>query len=82
MRPELGSSWSDVTPEKEQARHVLHKRMLLELFGRPPDKRISRGPDERDADFGYDFSWGAVWAATDIKSYGCDIHIRYLSLQR
>jgi hypothetical protein len=82
MRPEFGTSWSDVTPEKEQDMHCFHKRMLLELFGRPPDKRISRGPDERDADFGYDFSWGEVWAITDIKSGDCEIHIRYLPLQR
>jgi len=77
IRPEFGSSWSDVSPEKEQAQHCFHKRLLRDIFRRPPDERIARGRDERDADIGFSFSWGSVSAVTDIKAGGCFIFIRY-----
>ena len=77
IRPEFGSSWSNASSEKEQARHCFHKRLLQDLFGRLPDDHISRGPDERDADIGFSFPWGGVSACTDIKAYGCDIFIKY-----
>lgn len=62
--PKFGSSWSDASVKKEQARHCFHKQLLQGIFGRPPNEHIPRGPDERDADIGYVFPWGEVSACT------------------
>jgi len=77
IRPEFGSSWNDYSVEKERAAHCFHKELLKRIFGRPPDKHIPRGADERDADAGYILPWGEVWASTDIKSAICDILVKY-----
>lgn len=77
LRPEFGSSWDSATAEQERARHCFHKQMLQTFFERLPDERIPWGSDERDADVGYKFSWGEVYASTDIKSRFCGIVIKY-----
>jgi hypothetical protein len=77
VRPEFGSSWGDTSVEKEQARHCFHKQWLQDAFGRLPDEHVSRGPDKRDEDIGFDFPWGSVSASTDIKAGGCYVFIKY-----
>jgi hypothetical protein len=77
IRPEFGK-WGRNSPDQERARHCFHKRLLEEAFGRPPDKRIARGPDERDADVEYNFAWGSVSAVTDLRDGDCDIFIKYV----
>jgi hypothetical protein len=77
LRPEFGTSWNDMSAEKERARHEFHKRLLQDIIKRPPDEVIARGQDQRDADIQFRFSWGTVSACTDFKSGGCDIFIKY-----
>jgi hypothetical protein len=76
-RPEFGTSWNDASPDKEQARHCLHKQLLQGLFQRPPDERIPHGPNERDTDVTYYFPWGSVSALTDARAGGCSILIKF-----
>lgn len=70
MRPEFGVPWGGSSSEKERALHCFHKRLLRDLIKRPPDKRISIGSNDEDADEIYLFPWGTVSAATDIKAGG------------
>jgi hypothetical protein len=77
LRPEFGSSWSEASVEKERARHGFHKQLLQDTFRRPPDEYVPRGPDKRDEDVGFSFSWGCVLASTDIKAGGCYVLIQY-----
>ena len=76
-RPEFGSSWSDASLEQERARHCFHKQLLQDWFERLPDEHIPWGSDERDADVGYKFQWGSVYAATDCKTQTRGILIKY-----
>jgi hypothetical protein len=74
IRSEFGSVMSTVN---EQAKHCFHKQLLQSIFKRPPDERIQRGEDERDANARYIFPWGAVSAATAMKASGCFIFIEF-----